>query len=452
MVKVISYQTREEFISDIDNHKNEEVYIGNIDSGETKEELVVVHGKDNGNVPFFIENKGLSDVTIFIRNISTNEYLPKIQKADNVYGPWSDIDDNGFTIGQNEKVYIIGSNLEGFSKYKDKYNYFSCEDSGASLNLGGNLATLFIKSGYDSVKVPDYCFYGLFMGLSGSTLTLDETFKLSSKKVGNYSYAKLFNGCKNLVSIPGDLLDNEKSEIGMYSYCEMFSGCSGLTVDGVFKLPAEKVPEGAYKSMFYGTSVTDIAEMGCQEVGPSSLSSMYAECTGITGVTQVLPATTLGDNCYDSFFYKCSNLTTVPEDFLPAEELKPYCYYSLFGYTKVANVQLNATTLANYCYKNLFQGNRGTWTKRVILPAETMVTGCYEAIFISTKQAMDVEIWATNEIGTNYAQYFAKLTTPGTLHLRSDYSYDITTIKDNSNLLYLTNWTVNKDLKVGNDE
>ena len=146
MAKVISYQTREEFIQDINKHKDEEVYIGNINDVKTpfEEEIVVVHGKNT--VPFFIENKGSSDVTIFIRNISDDNELPKIEKADTVDGPWSVIDENGFkegfTIKPNEKVYIIGSNIEGFSKSNYNFNYFSCEDSGASLNLGGNLETL----------------------------------------------------------------------------------------------------------------------------------------------------------------------------------------------------------------------------------------------------------------------------------------------------------------------
>ena len=459
MAKVYSYQTREEFISDIDNHKDEEVYIGNIDAGEVskEEELVVVHGKDNGNVPFFIENTGSTDVTISIKNNSNDKELPKIEKADNVDGPWSVIDENGFkegfTIKPNEKVYIIGSNLEGFSKSNYNFNYFSCEDSGASLNLGGNLETLFTKSVCAS-EVPDYCFYWLFMGLSGSTLTLDKTFKLSSKKVGKYSYAKLFKGCTKLGIIPGDLLDNETSEIGQYSYCEMFMGCSGLTVDGVFKLPAKSVPESAYESMFKGTAVTDIAQMGCQEVGPYSLRYMYAECKEIKTVTQILPATILGKGCYDSFFYYCNNLTTVPEDFLPAETLAPYCYYSLFSDTSVANVKLKATTLEDYCYKNLFQRNKGNWTEKLVLPAKEMKRGCYEAILFGTKKTndnidikMDVEILATNEIDMNYAQYFVMFTSPGTLHLRLDNASDITKLKDKNSLLGLTDWDVIKDLK-----
>ena len=458
MAKVISYQTREEFIQDINKHKDEEVYIGNINDVKTpfEEEIVVVHGKNT--VPFFIENKGSSDVTIFIKNNSNDKELPKIEKADTVDGPWSVIDENGFkegfTIKQNEKVYIIGYNEKGFSKSNYNFNYFSCDDSGASLNLGGNLETLFTKSVCAS-EVPDYCFYWLFMGLSGSTLTLDKTFKLSSKKVGKYSYAKLFKGCTKLGIIPGDLLDNETSEIGQYSYCEMFMGCSGLTVDGIFKLPAEVVPKDAYNSMFYGTAVTDIAQMGCKEVGPYSLSHMYDGCKGIKTVTQILPATTLGNGCYDSFFYYCSNLTTVPEDFLPAKTLAPYCYNLLFAYTSVANVKLKATTLEDYCYRNLFHCNMGNWTEKLVLPAATMKKGCYEGILFGTKKTkddtdikMDVEIWATDKIDMNYAQYFANFTNPGKLHLRSQYydASDIETIKDQNSLLGLTNWEVTKDL------
>ena len=35
MAKVISYQTREEFLNDINKHKDEEVYIGNINDVKT---------------------------------------------------------------------------------------------------------------------------------------------------------------------------------------------------------------------------------------------------------------------------------------------------------------------------------------------------------------------------------------------------------------------------------
>jgi len=68
----------------------------------------------------------------------------------------------------------------------------------------------------------------------------------------------------------------------------------------------------------------------------------------------VLPATTLANYCYNNMFYNCSSLTTAPV--LPATTLANYCYNSMFYNCSSLTTapELPATTLANECYSYMF--------------------------------------------------------------------------------------------------
>ena len=50
---------------------------------------------------------------------------------------------------------------------------------------------------------------------------------------------------------------------------------------------------------------------------------MFAGCTSLQTAPE-LPAIELAPYCYDSMFYNCTSLQTAP--ILPAIELAPHCY------------------------------------------------------------------------------------------------------------------------------
>ena len=50
---------------------------------------------------------------------------------------------------------------------------------------------------------------------------------------------------------------------------------------------------------------------------------MFSNCTSLTSAPS-LPATTLADYCYEDMFYGCTSLTTAPS--LPATTLATNCY------------------------------------------------------------------------------------------------------------------------------
>lgn len=69
----------------------------------------------------------------------------------------------------------------------------------------------------------------------------------------------------------------------------------------------------------------------------------------------LLPATTLGDDCYQRMFQDCENLTTAPD--LPATRLTVACYLEMFyGCSNLEHAPvLPATDLSDHCYEGMFR-------------------------------------------------------------------------------------------------
>ena len=93
-----------------------------------------------------------------------------------------------------------------------------------------------------------------------------------------------------------------------------------------------------------------------------------------------LPATTIAEHCYNNMFDGCKSLTTAPE--LPATTLAEGCYNRMFSNcTSLTTApELPAKTLAEACYENMF------WyctrlTTAPELPAKTLKKGCYNYMF-----------------------------------------------------------------------
>ena len=93
-----------------------------------------------------------------------------------------------------------------------------------------------------------------------------------------------------------------------------------------------------------------------------------------------LPATTLANYCYQEMFTYCTALTTAPE--LPAKTLAELCYCLMFsGCTALTTAPaLPAETLAGSCYTGMFSGCTKL-LKAPTLPAETLAGSCYTGMF-----------------------------------------------------------------------
>ena len=129
-----------------------------------------------------------------------------------------------------------------------------------------------------------------------------------------------------------------------------FRGTSGG--DGLFY--------GSNTLMFKVYGNIESLEYGDDFVGQTSTSVMFNGCFyGCTGLVDaenlVLPATTLTEYCYKDMFENCTSLTTAPA--LPATTLADFCYDSMFyDCTSLTTAPaLPATTLAYSCYSNMFK-------------------------------------------------------------------------------------------------
>ena len=117
------------------------------------------------------------------------------------------------------------------------------------------------------------------------------------------------------------------------------------------------------------------------------------------------PPMAVGKNCYRSMFQGCK-LTSAPE--LPATTLADYCYYQMFyGCTKLVSAPaLPATTLANYCYQSMFS-NCKSLTSAPELPATTLTVLCYAGMFHGcTKLVSAPALPATTAVLWCYKQMF----------------------------------------------
>ena len=103
---------------------------------------------------------------------------------------------------------------------------------------------------------------------------------------------------------------------------------------------------------------------------------LFRECASLTTAPE-LPATTLADYCYNQIFYGCAGLTTAPE--LPATTLVERCYSYMFYHCAGLTTppELPVMTLAKECYSNMFQGCTSLTTAPK-LPATTLAEGCYQ--------------------------------------------------------------------------
>ena len=116
------------------------------------------------------------------------------------------------------------------------------------------------------------------------------------------------------------------------------------------------------------------------EITDGRLRRLFRDSNVVSAENLSLFATTLANNCYAEMFNGCTSLTTAPT--LPATTLTEGCYIDMFrGCTSLTTAPvLPATTLTTYCYENMFYGCTALTTAPV-LPANILVQRCYQYMF-----------------------------------------------------------------------
>lgn len=273
------------------------------------------------------------------------------------------------------------------------------------------------------------CYYGMFLGCEMMN-TIPTGWALPITDITTSSCREMFKGCYALATVPAlsSFSGNTIAESGCQ---EMFSGCREITNASGFSLASATsvgvsgceamfkdcvklttppvLPTSAalntrsYKQMFMSCkrlattpamTITSLAGTeNCYEMFAGKLTingfnpSLTDCCEALADLSVIhLDAPTLTKACYYGMFMGCSNsnMTTIPDDFLPAETLATACYMQMFMLcTKLSHVPsdlLPATTLEKGCYANMFRG-----CSSLVDPPDLMaidpVPGCYFGIF-----------------------------------------------------------------------
>ena len=266
---------------------------------------------------------------------------------------------------------------------------------GSNITLGSNYS-----NGHYFRGTADYEVEGNVMSL------LDDT-SGNTLGGGSYNFAMLFSGDTHLVSAENLVMaDNTTNNC----YNGMFRSCTSLTKPPKV-LSAETVYEGSYSSMFEGcTSLTEMPNINATTVNRQGMQRMF--CMKRTGSTSC-QLTTLKPLHVTSFvgtgdtynanqqlyqmFMGNASLTTVPSNMLPATTLVAGCYYSMFyNCTSLTTApELPATTLANNCYYSMFS-NCTSLTTAPELHATTLAQYCYMNMFFGCSSLNSITCLATD--------------------------------------------------------
>ena len=152
---------------------------------------------------------------------------------------------------------------------------------------------------------------------------------------------------------------------------------------GTFSVSGKFNLRGNCMSMLYGDNAAEY-----DSVGNRVFEDLFRGSRVVSVDSGFLPATTLAEYCYYNMFNSCKSLVNAPE--LPATTLDDRCYYSMFqGCTSLVNApELPATTLADYCYASMFSGCTSL-VNAPELPATTLAEYCYYNMFNSCKSLVN---------------------------------------------------------------
>ena len=133
----------------------------------------------------------------------------------------------------------------------------------------------------------------------------------------------------------------------------------------------------------YGYSRSDQVILGNRFVS-SGYFKVEGNIMSLIYLDDFIGQTTLpADDAFTALFYNCSKLMFAENLILPATTLTQYCYRDMFrGCTSLAYAPkiLPATTLINECYKRMFY-ECSTLMKAPELPATTLLGLCYYDMF-----------------------------------------------------------------------
>ena len=230
--------------------------------------------------------------------------------------------------------------------------------------------------------VKDYTDYMTLTALGNGEITITIPAAINSSYATSLSYSKdkstwnetIIDDTEQTISIPVTSGENVYLKGIAKQLCKDYN--SFININSTANINAS----GDTMSLLYGDDYKDKVAF------PSGSTYTFAYLFNgnthlISAENLILPATTLAEYCYYNMFYGCSSLTTAPE--LPATTLASWCYsYMFYKCTSLVNApELHATTLAQFCYRDMFV-ECTSLTTAPELPATTLANYCYYEMFM----------------------------------------------------------------------
>ena len=150
------------------------------------------------------------------------------------------------------------------------------------------------------------------------------------------------------------------------------NGIGNFSSTGTFNV------QGNIMSLLFGDDFTNKTNLTGKDYAFYRLFYQNASIKSAKNI--ILPATTLASYCYGNMFEGCTSLVNTPT--LPATTLASNCYFNMFnGCTGLTSAPvLPATTLADACYRNMFSGCTNL-VNAPELPATELASSCYYFMF-----------------------------------------------------------------------
>ena len=189
--------------------------------------------------------------------------------------------------------------------------FSSDSPNGISLN-GTILGSINLEYSRDGEDWTDWDFSNLMFGGEYGELYIRGNNPTGMSTSGDaYTYFVEASG-NTSYSVSGNamyLLGQDVSGVPNYGFFELFKDCAHMT--SAPELPATTLGEYCYNGMFSGcTNLVDAPELPATTLVGTCYNLMFKDCTNLTSAPE-LPATTLVGTCYQRMFLGCSRLNEV---------------------------------------------------------------------------------------------------------------------------------------------
>ena len=253
---------------------------------------------------------------------------------------WKSYDKSVISLESGERVYFRSSKNTNYSNSVFKCSSKSdMSDTKGQFRVGGNLASLLVGDSFETEGASfdsSYAFGSLFKGHTG--LSDASALVMPMLTCPASAYNQMFRGCSALTAPPSAL---PATTLNNMCYFQMFYQCTALVTipdfphdpDETYVLAAGTDKNSLCFQMFYGCNAL----------------------TTLEGKKLFNSSTPLRDFCFQDMFSTCTRLATVPDDFLPATTLAQSCYRGMFQQTALTRApELLAPTLVKDCYRYMF--------------------------------------------------------------------------------------------------